>query len=1128
MHLTAIRLAGFKSFADNTTFPVDAPLTGIIGPNGCGKSNIIDAVRWVLGETAAKQLRGQAMTDVIFAGAANRRGAAQASVALHFDNSDGKAGGAFADYAELVIARKVQSDGQSQYSINGKRVRRRDIVELLQGTGVGARSYAVIEQGMISRIIEAKPEELRVFIEEAAGIALYKTRRKESETRMNEARDHLTRHDDRLHQLGKQRDKLAQEAETAKTWRALQAQAQTASHQLQSWQYHQLHRQHEAAQEQYSRDRAALNDLFAHSGIDEAQIAALEKNLAAAKAAHQAAENAALQSAARLAALRRELESGRQNQQHLAQNARDQQTRLARLSQQHHEDHEQAQQHQAEIARLQAELAERAPALEAARLAAEQARATADQQRHQLDAQREHRHHAENRHYSAAHRLNEARQQQERLEQRRASLQPAADTDDDDLEAETLQTQHDTLAETLIALEDAQQQTAAELATAQARYDQQQAQTRAAHTRHAQQQAALDTLRRLQPAPQNQPPELAAAPQLLDHLHVAPAWQSAIGRYLGERLHAALGTEHWQTALAHGSAQLAHGNVPAAWQPHIQSDADLHPWLGALQPLAAHDTAIRREQLAPGVQYLTLDGSIISQNSIQPAARGDDQLARQNQIHALEAELQKSETALQNLEEAGAAAAEQLARLRDTHAAQQRQHQQTAQQQRELAHRLALVAQQQTHRAQLRAQQQRALETLAEDLAAARRQHQQAQEEAALAAAALAALPAVTALEETFRAAFQTYQDADHTYQHLAQTRRAAEAALEQHRAHLAAGDKQAQRLAAERLEAEETLAALQEQSETLALELEEKHLSHEALEETHQQHEQTRAQTARAVEEQAHHLHREQETLRERQHQRALAEERLNHHQEHLAQIQQQLQRITAELLADNREPLEMDDTNPPDEAALTTQIRGLKQQMEALGAVNLAAIADYDSADAEYRSLDDQCRDLRHTLELLEEAIAKLDNETRSRLQDTLDIVNRHFASLFPLLFRGGEAELAWTEGDILEAGITIAVRPPGKKVKNLSVLSGGEKALTALALVFALFRLNPAPFCLLDEVDAPLDDANVGRLSALLREMAGQTQFIVITHRKRTMQTCDQLIGVTMSEPGVSRLVAVQFGE
>ena len=1127
MHLTAIRLAGFKSFADNTTFPVDAPLTGIIGPNGCGKSNIIDAVRWVLGETAAKQLRGQAMTDVIFAGAANRRGAAQASVALHFDNSDGKAGGAFADYAELVIARKVQSDGQSQYSINGKRVRRRDIVELLQGTGVGARSYAVIEQGMISRIIEAKPEELRVFIEEAAGIALYKTRRKESEARMAEVRDHLTRHDDRLHQLGKQRDKLAQEAETAKTWRALQAQAQTASHQLQSWQYHQLHRQHEAAQEQYSRDRAALNDLFAHSGIDEAQIAALEEKLAVAKTAHHAAENAALQSAARLAQLRRELESGRQNQQHLAQNARDQQTRLARLQQQHDEDHEQAAQHQAEIARLQAELAERAPALEAARLAAEQARATADQQRHQLDAQREHRHHAENRHYSAAHRLSEAQQQLARLEQRQTASEPPADTDDD-LETETLQAQHDALAETLIALEDAQTQTAADLASAQAQHDQLQAQTRAAQTRHAQQQAALDTLRRLQPALQNQPPELAAAAQLLDHLHVAPAWQTAIGRYLGERLHAVLGAEHWQAALAHGAPQLAYGNVPTAWQPHIQSDADLHPWLGALQPLAAHDADIAREQLAPGAQYLTLDGSLISQNSIQPAASGDDQLARQNQIHALEAEQQESETALQTLEETNEAAAEQLARLRDTHAAQQRQHQQTAQQQRDLAHRLALHEQQHAHRAQLRAQQQRAAETLAEDIAAARRQQQQAQEEAALAAAALAALPPVTALEETFRAAFQAYQDADHAYQHIAQTRRAAEAALEQHRAHLAAGDKQAQRLAAERLEAEETLAALQEQSETLALELEEKHLSHEALEETHQQHEQTRAQTARAVEEQAHHLHREQETLRERQHQRALAEERLNHHQEHLAQIQQQLQRITAELLADNREPLDMDDANPPDEAALTTQIRGLKQQMEALGAVNLAAIADYDSADAEYRSLDDQCRDLRHTLELLEEAIAKLDNETRSRLQDTLDIVNRHFASLFPLLFRGGEAELAWTEGDILEAGITIAVRPPGKKVKNLSVLSGGEKALTALALVFALFRLNPAPFCLLDEVDAPLDDANVGRLSALLREMAGQTQFIVITHRKRTMQTCDQLIGVTMSEPGVSRLVAVQFGE
>ena len=1127
MHLTAIRLAGFKSFADNTTFPVDAPLTGIIGPNGCGKSNIIDAVRWVLGETAAKQLRGQAMTDVIFAGSKNRRAGAQASVTLNFDNSDGKAGGAFAEYAELNITRKVQSDGQSQYSINGKRVRRRDIVELLQGTGVGARSYAVIEQGMISRIIEAKPEELRTFIEEAAGIALYKTRRKESEARMNDVREHLTRHDDRLHQLGKQRDKLAQEAETAKTWRALQAQVQAASHQLQSWQYHQLHRQHEAAQEQYSRDRAALNDLFAHSGIDEAHLAALEENLAAAKAAHHAAENEALQSAARLAQLRRELEQGRQQQQHLAQNAREQQTRLARLKQQHDEDHEQAAQHQTEISRLQAELAESAAALDAARLVAEETRAAAETQRHQLDAQREHRHHAENRHYSATHRLSEAQTQLDRLEQRLAASAAPAD-DADDLEQETLQAQHDTLAETLLACEDSVAQTAAALAAAQGQHDHLQTQTRAAQTRTAGQQAALAALQKHQNAPPEQPPELAAAPQLLDHLHVAPEWQTALSRYLGARLHAALGEEHWQTALAHQSAQLARGSVPAAWQAHIQSDADLHPWLGALQPLAAHDADIARDQLAPGVQYLTLDGSLISQNSIQPAASGDNPLARQQQIHDLAAELAEAESALQTLETALETAADTLARARDDHAAAQRQHQQTAQQQRELAHRLALAAQQQTHRAQLRAQQQRAAETLAEDIAAARRQQQQAQTEAEQAAAALAALPPVTALETAFRAAHDAYQQADHTYQQIQSDRRAAESALEQHRAHLAAGDKQAQRLAAERLEAEETLAALQEQSEALALELEEKHLSHETLEESHQQHEQRRAQTARAVEEQAHYLHREQETLRERQHQRALAEERLNHHQENLARIQQQLQRITAELLADNREPLDIDEDNPPDEAALSAEIRQHKQAMEALGAVNLAAIADYDSAEAEYRTLDDQCRDLRHTLELLEEAIAKLDNETRSRLQDTLEIVNRHFASLFPLLFRGGEAALAWTEGDILEAGITIAVRPPGKKVKNLSVLSGGEKALTALALVFALFRLNPAPFCLLDEVDAPLDDANVGRLSALLREMAGQTQFIVITHRKRTMQTCDQLIGVTMSEPGVSRLVAVQFGD
>ncbi|WP_298640694.1 AAA family ATPase [uncultured Cardiobacterium sp.] len=1123
MHLTAIRLAGFKSFADNTTFPVDAPVTGIIGPNGCGKSNIIDAVRWVLGETAAKQLRGQAMTDIIFAGAANRRAAGMASVALHFDNSDGSAGGAFADYAELVIARKVGSDGQSQYLINNKRVRRRDIVELLQGTGVGARSYAVIEQGMISRIIEAKPEELRSYIEEAAGIAHYKTRRKESEARMNDVREHLTRHDDRLQQLGKQRDKLAQEAATARQWRDLNQQQQHLAHRLQSWQYHQTQRQLDAAQTQYQEDRAALEDLFAHSGIDETRLAALEQQHTAAKEAHKNAENAALQSAAQLAQLRRTLETDRQSQQHLAQNAREHETRLARLRQQSGEDHDQQQQHRSEIARLEAQLTAERPAHDSARAALDSARAATETLRHKLDAARETRHHAENRHYTAEHRLHDAENQYRRLEQRRA--EPVEPTGEDDnepgetlaLEQETLAIALETTAETLAAAADA-------VETAQAAYDHGEQQLRQQHTQRERQQTELDTLRRLQPPPAADG-GAPGVPHLGDHLRVEPAWQTAIGRHLGDRLHASIGAAHWQHALTHGHPQLSGGGVPAAWQPYLASDADLHPWLGHLQPLAKHDRDIQPDDLADGIQYLTLDGSSISRSSVQPAPAADDRLARQNRINTLEAALAAGETALRTLETAHQAHRDTLAAATARLDTLRQQHQQQKQQQHDLAHRLALSRQQQQHRATLRAQQQRAAATLAEDIAAAAQNLAQAQEEHRQAQRALAALPPIHELENEYRALHAHYQQTARTAQQHEENRRAAETALEQHRAHLAAGEKQQTRLAEDIAASETALATLHEQLETLALTLEENHLSLETHEQTHAANEQQRAEAAQALEKTAHELHHEQEARRERDHRRQLAEERLQHHQQQIEQLHQQQQRIIAELLSDNHEPLP---EAAEDEAALNADIRALKQQKEALGAVNLAAITDYDSAENEYSALAAQCRDLRDTLALLAEAIDKLDDETRSRLQETLDIVNRHFANLFPILFRGGEAELAWTEGDILDAGITIAVRPPGKKVKNLSVLSGGEKALTALALVFALFRLNPAPFCLLDEVDAPLDDANVGRLSNLLRDMAAQTQFIVITHRKRTMQTCDHLIGVTMSEPGVSRLVAVQFAE
>ncbi|MBV7434169.1 chromosome segregation protein SMC [Cardiobacteriaceae bacterium TAE3-ERU3] len=1128
MRLTAIHLSGFKSFADKTVFPVDAPLTGILGPNGCGKSNIIDAVRWVLGESAAKQLRGQAMSDVIFAGCASRRAGRQASVELHFDNSEGKAGGAFADYAELVIRREVEHDGQSRYLINKKRCRRKDIVELLQGSGVGARSYAVIEQGMISRVIDAKPEDLRSFIEEAAGIAVYQNRRKDSERRMAQVNEHLSRHDDRLYDLEQQRERLAAEADNAKRHRELQRSLSDVRHRLDSWRLHRTGLTHREQQQAYEAAQAALTERMATVSRNEATLDSLreqaqtaERAVSKARALHHEAREA-------LRSSEREHERLAQHRQHAKQQLEQQEKRLEQISRQQADDKRQ-------LSETQQQLTEQTQQLDALNTTIPELENKRDTDNRYYDSLRLEAERQQSAVAQARARHEETckryRQIEARLDDHRQRLAELDNADvDDDLallheEAiMALETQQITLENAQLAAEENEEAIAAceaQLTAAQnereaAQYAWQQAYSRA------------ETLREWQQQQQSADTDLPGFRRLLDEIKVDAAWQPALEGYLNIRLQA------WHddgadrgTGLQYHHAVVECGDVPPAWLGIIQSSAALKDWLGNIEPLAQHDCDIDLTALDAAQQYLTLDGTLISAHTTTPATQHDGQgaLARAAALNELNERLPNLEQALQESE---AQVNRTQAELQQMRQAQQQsratlkiQEQALAQAQREVA----LLAAKSEHQAALHAERQqtragwlREISALEQDLAAttaALQQEAHSEQHPEISHEAL--MQAQHCADSSRKAYQQAFQQQQALQQSLASLRAQERVYIDREQRNL----REQEALQAERISAEEVL----NESETnIALLDDTRIVQQETLDEVRIALEDAEMQAR----EHSEAWRNSEKAINEGKHRIELEQARIDQLIERLERSEETLRSLTQQFLESDRKPIVFDISSTLDEASLESEVRRYSRELEALGAVNQTAVEAFAEVGEQYQTLKQQCEDLRDSLEMLSTAIAELDEETRGRLSETMAVVNHHFANLFPRLFRGGEAALTWTGDDVLEAGITISVRPPGKNVKNLSVLSGGEKALTAIALVFALFRLNPAPFCLLDEVDAPLDDGNVNRLTAMLRDMADNTQFIIITHHKNTMQACDHLIGVTMSEPGISRLVAVQMND
>lgn len=1154
LRLTHIKLAGFKSFVDPTAIPVPGQLVAVIGPNGCGKSNVIDAVRWVLGESSAKQLRGESMQDVIFNGSSTRKPVSRASVELVFDNADGQLTGPWGQYAEVSIKRVLTRQGESSYYINNQQVRRRDITDLFLGTGVGARGYAVIEQGMISRIIEARPEELRAYLEEAAGVSKYKERRRETENRLADTRDNLERLADLQQELDRQVEKLSEQAEVAAHYHDMRGALTHKQNLLALARREEAARVEAAAREELARletEEAALSAAATHF---DAELTTLREEHYAASDAVQAAQQRLSDANAQLARLEEQSRHREQSRARIEREmaaARDERQRLAEAR-----------------ATVEAELDDWLPRQEEAQLMLEEAQMSLedgadslpeaealfrqkDAALSQLTAQLS----------NLTRERDLARQRGEHLKeslQQLASREAALAKELSDLNLpgdDALAAAGDEVARAKAALDAVRARVAADegkladMASEREKLDETLAEAR---TRLARAEAEADALAAVlarEAAGEKigdwlKEQGLETAPGLWQSVTVAPEWRVAFEAVLGERLAARAGAlpdgappAPFTVVDAAGSA-----NVLAAKRPwprlldKIEADAPfaapLADWLADVYLADSLKAALgQRGELTAGEVLLTPDGHRVSAHAVafHAEGHGDGLLARQQALSQAQAAAEALAPEIENLQktreslvsragmmaEAVRAQKGALTRLEGELNAATLEQVKLDQAARQGAARLAAI----------RAERDR----LAEERAAAEDtivESEMLAEEAAMTLEALSAqledarldrLNAETGLE----LARNKTRDAE---------RRLHEIKLAQHTAEQKVAElaRRARELAERDGALEDKLMALAEEAETV-----DEAVPEEALQEALVVREACEATLAEARDA-LNHLTERMRLLAQQQQDanarlpsiREARQDWLLKHQEArigLERYNEELKEAGADeaaLLAD------LSDAVKPN--ALAAEIARLARAIENLGAVNLAALEELDEAKKRGEYLASQSLDLNQAMEALIEAIARIDAETRELLKDTYEAVNAKMREFFPTLFGGGRAELVLTGEDLLDAGVQIIAQPPGKKNSTIHLLSGGEKALTAMSLVFSLFSLNPAPFCLLDEVDAPLDDANTSRFCDLVKKMSDNTQFLYISHNRLTMEMAEQLVGVTMQEQGVSRIVAVDIVE
>ena len=1162
MRLNSIKLSGFKSFAEPTNFMLPGQLVGVVGPNGCGKSNIMDAVRWVLGESKASELRGESMQDVIFNGSGNRKPASRASVELVFDNTLARAGGQWNQFSEIAVKRVLTRDGTSSYYINNQPVRRRDVQDVFLGTGLGPRAYAIIGQGTISRIIESRPEELRMFLEEAAGVSKYKERRRETENRLKDTRENLTRVEDILRELNANLEKLEKQAEVAGQYRALQAQGTLKLHQL--W-----FLKHRDAATEGERVKAAVAEATNALEARLAELRHVEAELETVRQAHYAASDELHARQGALAEAALEVSRLEERIRYVVEGRQRAQARLAELQAQNAQWAERREQASGELEHIAEQIA---TADEQAEVLAAQSEEQAGQLPQVEDAVR-----------SAQARANQQREQVTQVQQQIQLL--AAESRNLDDQGRQLKARRERLAaerqglatpdaDRLQALKDQAEQAAEAQAIADERLHELGEQVPALDTqRRAQQEAVnresakqselaarLEALRALQDKVQT---EGKLKPWLAKHgleglqglwtrVHIEPGWETALESALRERLHA-LEVGRVETVRAFEAdpppAKLAFYTPPSAGIANTHetlsrlsdllrlSDgglkALLNDWLEGVY-IAQHleEALASRGRLTHGEIIMTRQGHAVSQFAVTFYAPDSEQaglLQRAQEIENLERQLKaqvliadEARTVLVRSEAAYTEASARLAGVRREAAeAQTRAHQLQVEllrltQQAEAAgarrsqldDELGEIDAQLEELGERRVTGEARFEELDLQLATTQERHAELEE------GVIEAERRLTEAREQLRALERRAQEAQFSSRSLAARRGELQRSIETAAQQVTANEGAIAQLGQE-LAGFDDAAAQAGLQEALALKLERER----ALGSARSAYDDLSAQLRRA-DEQRLQFERSLEPLRERITKLQLEQQAAAlggaQYMEQLTGAQVDLEALAASI-----------EQGGVRLHGLQSEIDRINREIAALGAVNLAALDELTSARERKTFLDAQNADLNDAIQTLEDAIHRIDLETRDLLGKTFHEVNDHFGRMFPSLFGGGNARLVMTGDEILDAGVQVMAQPPGKKNSTIHLLSGGEKALTAIALVFAIFMLNPAPFCLLDEVDAPLDDANTERYAKLVREMSGKgTQFLFISHNKIAMEMAEQLIGVTMQEQGVSRIVAVDM--
>jgi chromosome segregation protein len=1166
VRLTQIKLAGFKSFVDPTVIPTPSELVGVVGPNGCGKSNIIDAVRWVLGETRASELRGASMQDVIFNGSAQRKAAARASVELVFDNNLGRAAGQWATFAEIAVRRVLTRDGASSYSINNQPVRRRDVHDIFLGTGLGTRGYAIIGQGMINRLIEARPEELRVYLEEAAGVSRYKERRRETGNRLDDTRENLVRLDDILRELTTQLEKLESQAGVAASYRALQAEGELKQNAL--W----LLRE-EAART--SRQALAVETEQAQASLEGAiaRLRALESDLETRRGRHADASEQVHQAQARLYEAGAQVSRLEAEIHHVVDARQRLQGRRLQLQAQLQEWGDQQTHSRASIEDVQAQIEEaraRAEQLSEELQVAQQGLPALDARLRELNAQREacRRTLARTEQDLAllAQSQRDADGQWRHLDERRERLEAdrrnlgepdPAELDRRESEWAMGSARREEAHARLLELEDRQPDLEARRGQALRASQEARAELERLDARR---QALLALQEKIQSQdalmPWLQRQGLGELSRLWQQIEVDPGWETALEAVLLERMNALE-----LRTLDHARAFT--GDAPPARLAFFQSPAQVAELpaglTGArrlLEWVHARDAALqtilqvwlrdvyvagdltealsRRAELSDGAAWVVAAGHVVTRHAVRFYAAESEQtglLARRQQIDNLARELKAAQLIVDEAVDAHARAdAEVRSLTAELQPARQRIGElMRAQHEAELLH----------HRlAQQQAQSDEQARRIVREL------DELGVQQTAQALRRAAAEARFEALDETLAAQQQQVADLDLQIEDVAGR---AEQARQQGRDRERAAQEAeyaVRTLHSRQEELQRTLQLAGEQARRSGTELESLQGELFELDETAAQAGLQDALADRVACEDALRAARTTQdelaaALRQADEGRLMLERELDPLRARITELQlkEQAARLAVEQFAEQLDGRRVDRAalrrELSDQPAswrnldwLQSEVQRVSRRIEALGAVNLAALDELTAARERKGFLDAQRADLLSAIDTLENAIRKIDRETRELLSQTFETVNRHFGELFPRLFGGGEARLTMTGDEILDAGVQVMAQPPGKRNTTIQLLSGGEKALTATALVFALFKLNPAPFCLLDEVDAPLDDANTERYANLVKSMSDQTQFLFISHNKIAMQIARQLVGVTMQEQGVSRIVAVDM--